>query len=333
MPPKNTLSLRERAEKAMAVSRTQITQMSEGETQKLLCELQLHQIELELQNEDLRQTQVKLQAVSDRYAELYDGAPVGYLTLDRHGQIREGNRLAATLLNETQPRLVGRRFEGWIDPLDQPALRAHLQKARQSGKKETIDLRLYRPGSAFCVVRCLTQIGHESNEALQAYKMTLSDETIRIQLEDTIAKQNSTLQTLVMKRTKKIRSLLQQRVQSERFIALGQLAAGVAHEINNPLASLMSAFQLVKNAVPSPHPHAKYLPLMEAEFTRLISIIRQMYQLYGQQQFRASSCRVIAIMEDAMTLVRRKLEERTLTLHYTPFDLGLTIIVPTGPLT
>src|ERR1039457_7273982 len=100
-------TLRRQAEEKLT-SGTPATQkvVSLDEANRLLHELQVHQIELEMQNEELRRAQAELDAVRARYFELYDLAPVGYCTITEKGLIQEANRPAATLLGVTRGALV-----------------------------------------------------------------------------------------------------------------------------------------------------------------------------------------------------------------------------------
>ncbi len=332
MAKKPSISLRHRAEEALKLTAQQVRQMPKGVLHEVLCELQLHQIELEMQNEDLRQTKFLLESSRQRFAELYDFSPVGYLTLDAASYIVEANQSAAQLLAHPSSALLGCRLEQFIAPADQPALRSHIQKAQQSDQKETIELALHRPHGPSCVVSLITQMRGDPPGTTQMLYLALSEVTKRKQLEETVRQHNATLRTLVKKRTQKIRQLLQQRLQGQKLTALGQLAAGVAHEINNPLAALMNAFALVKTAVPSTHPKAHFLSKMDKEFERLVTIIRHMYQLYGSQPLSDSQGKAAELMQDAVRLVQRKLDEHVVTVQCTPIDPAWLIPAPTGPL-
>jgi len=84
----------------------------------LLHELQVHQIELEMQNIMLRKTQIELEETSNRYADLFDFAPISYITLSEDGQICEANLAATAQLAGDRETLVGYSFVEFLDPDD-----------------------------------------------------------------------------------------------------------------------------------------------------------------------------------------------------------------------
>ena len=86
------------------------SQLSELENHKLIFELEVHQIELELQNEELRNAQAVADAAHDKYIRLYDFAPSGYFTLSGKGEILELNLIGARLLGKDKRGLENRLF-------------------------------------------------------------------------------------------------------------------------------------------------------------------------------------------------------------------------------
>jgi PAS domain S-box-containing protein len=103
------------------------------EEKRLLHDLRAHQIELELQNRELREVQAQLESSRDRYADLYDFAPVGYLTLDRRGRILEANLEAAELLGRTRQGLHGHPLVSCLANGQSRALLAHLRQVLAAG--------------------------------------------------------------------------------------------------------------------------------------------------------------------------------------------------------
>jgi PAS domain S-box-containing protein len=103
---------------------------------------QVHQIEHELQNRELRKAQVQLEATRDRYADLYDFAPVGYISLDEHGRILEINLTAAAMLGQERARLEGELFGNWLAGNDSLAFRKHLDDALHAHGKALLETRL-----------------------------------------------------------------------------------------------------------------------------------------------------------------------------------------------
>ena len=104
-----TADLRQRAEEIIRQQTVQSPApeaISSEELRKILHELCVHQLELEMQNEELRQSKVALHASQNRYFELYDLAPVGYCTISEQGMILEGNLAAADMLGMGRNLLV-----------------------------------------------------------------------------------------------------------------------------------------------------------------------------------------------------------------------------------
>src|SRR5215469_5630531 len=91
-------TLRERAQQKVHPSQVDIRKMTADELRRLVYELDLHQVELQMQNEELQEAQLSLSESRDRYSDLYEFAPVGYVTTDINGRIREANLTAAGML-------------------------------------------------------------------------------------------------------------------------------------------------------------------------------------------------------------------------------------------
>lgn len=108
------------------------------EERRLLHELHVHQIELELQNRELRQAQLELEAARDRYSDLYDFAPVSYVTLDAKGVILELNLTACAMLGGARDALQGQPLVTFVEQADRPQLFQHLRHCRASGNNKTV---------------------------------------------------------------------------------------------------------------------------------------------------------------------------------------------------
>lgn len=104
-----------------------------GDALKLLHELQVHQVELDLQHEHMEEDRRELEQLAGHYADLYDFAPVAYFAVDGAGRIVEGNPAAARMLGVERDELGGRGIDSLVAPDSGPALRALLEQAHSSG--------------------------------------------------------------------------------------------------------------------------------------------------------------------------------------------------------
>jgi PAS domain S-box-containing protein len=118
------------------------------ELESALHELQVHQIELEMQNEEMRQAQTQLEISQARYFDLYDLAPVGYLTLSERGLILEINLTACTLFDNARVSLLQQRLSNLILPDDQDIFYRHRQRLFETGAPQVCELRLMKKDSA-----------------------------------------------------------------------------------------------------------------------------------------------------------------------------------------
>ena len=156
---------------------------AEADTRRLVHELEVHQIELEIQNEELAQSRAEVEALLRQYADLYDFAPVGYFTLARDGAICQANLAGARLLGVERGKLIKRRFGVFVSVESRPAFNAFLEKVFTSGSKEACEIALLKDASktlsaqieAICDASC------GKREACQA---VVSDITLRKQAED-----------------------------------------------------------------------------------------------------------------------------------------------------
>lgn len=129
-------------------SQSQLAKASEtkSEVEQLTHNLQTHQIELEMQNRELIETQQKLEESRNRYADLYDFAPMGYLTLNRQGEIVEINLTGARMLGQERARLIEQPLTIWLAPQYAQRFFTHLRKVFSQSDKALADLKIRDQG-------------------------------------------------------------------------------------------------------------------------------------------------------------------------------------------
>ena len=112
------------------------------ENERVVHDLQVHQIELEMQNRELREAQGALEQSRARYADLYDYAPIAYCTLEKDGRIIEANLSATAYFGHDRTALIGRPLSTLVVPDDRLALRNHLRRCAQDKARVTTEVRM-----------------------------------------------------------------------------------------------------------------------------------------------------------------------------------------------
>ena len=189
--PAKAAELRRLAEQRLREQEAQDAQPDkEQDTLRLLHELQVHQVELEMQNEELMRARQEVEEGLERYTDLYDFAPVGYFSLGRDGTIRQVNITGAGLLGIERANLVGRRLGRFVAAEDSGRWDQYLGIVLQSADKQTCELAFSRTdGSVFHARLESTRMGRPPQEPLPGdpglvIRVAMSDITERKQIDD-----------------------------------------------------------------------------------------------------------------------------------------------------
>ncbi len=204
---------------------------SEADTQRLLHELQVHQIELEMQQDELQQTTDQLELEREKFSDLYDFAPVGYLTLDREGAIHEANLTSASLLDVDRSLLLRQRFGHFVAPADRPTFNAFLQKVFNNKTREFCELTILRADKSTFDARLDAAVSASGLEC-------------RVALTDITDRKRAELDRLIL----------------SKLESTGILAAGIAHDFNNLLTVVLMNLELGRMAA---SPDAEWVPHLD----------------------------------------------------------------------
>ncbi|QEG24923.1 PAS domain-containing sensor histidine kinase [Mariniblastus fucicola] len=134
------------------------------------------------------------------------------------------------------------------------------------------------------------------------FRASVRDVSDKRRMREQLRVHNEHLEQLVQERTAQIARLKEHRLKVEKLAALGELAAGVAHEINNPLAGIRNAFALFRRHLPSDVKHYEKLDLIDGEIDRISGITHQMYQLYRPSQQYATRFSVRKVIGEVIAL-------------------------------
>jgi len=175
------------ADKSVSLSVTRLpvasVVLSHEDTQRLVHELQVHQIELELQNEELRLAQYELDASRSRYFDLYELAPTGYCVISENGMIEEANLTTAILLGIDRSRLIKQPLSRFIFKEDQDSFYLNHKQILKSNEPRSYELRMFTPDGNIVWVQ-MACVAIEDSEGMLKVRIGLTDITDRKLIEE-----------------------------------------------------------------------------------------------------------------------------------------------------
>lgn len=146
------------------------------------------------------------------------------------------------------------------------------------------------------------------------FRTSIRDIADRKRLEQQIREYTENLEQLVQDRTRRLLELEAHRAKVDRLAALGQLAAGVAHEINNPLAGIQSSMELIRESVAHDHDARQMIDLVQSEIDRMAGIIRQLYQLHRPQTATGTKVDLTRVCAQTVQLLAGPCRRRGVTI-------------------
>ena len=223
LSPDAAADLRRRAEERLkAMGPADGTQRIQTEAQRTIHELHVHQIELEMQNEELRHARNEAETLLEKYTDLYDFAPTGYFSLDAKGRVLEVNLTGASLLGVNRSKLIRQRLTQFMTSDSRALFLSFLEGVFSHSGKQSCEVDLLQ--------------GSESPIAARIEaEMTVSKEECRAVMEDITRQRQAEKDRLIL----------------NKLESTGILAGGIAHDFNNMLTVISLSLEMVRQLTPS----------------------------------------------------------------------------------
>ncbi|MCP4679163.1 MAG: PAS domain S-box protein [Deltaproteobacteria bacterium] len=295
--------LRERAKARYGWVAENISEMSPKEIRKLVHDLQTYQIELEIQNDELRRAQEELADSRDRYSSLYDRAPVGYVTVNHKGLIIEANITLVEMLGVERRFLVMQPISTFIFSDDQDDYYRQQRETIES-KQGTCQVRMVRRDAEPFWVQIDSIVIEDQDENDIRIRTVIIDITERRSLEE----EQKSFETRCR--------------QQQKLEAIGTLAGGVAHEINNPISGILGYARLISDRLDRESPLIEFSDGILCEANRVADIVRNLLAFARQERESHSPAKIGDVVENTLSLIRTIIRSDQITLKVdVPGDL------------
>lgn len=218
-----------------------------------------------------------------RFRVMFDSTFQMQMLLDAGGMVLEANSAAADFASLEPSQLHGQAFSAmpWWNAVDNTRQRVQerFEQAR-AGDATRFEVQITASPGVVATVEFSLKPVRDINEYVVQVLVEGRDLTERKRVEESLR-------------------------QIGALATMGQLAARVAHEINNPLAGIQNAFLLVRGSIPTDHPHYRFVGAIEREIARIAAVTRQLYETYRPDQSMDSRSSVILSMSDAVTFLEQ----------------------------
>ena len=267
---------------------------------EVIHELKVHQKELEIQNEELNRSQQELTELYHKYEDLYESAPVGYITLDSKGIISGINKTAAKILGKDKKHVTGSSFTDfihskWIDPFLQIQ-----RETGQTGENQSTEVPLKSSANQDLWVHVDMIADRNTNAEVNNWKLTLADITIRKNYEKELieakekAKESDRLKTAFL--------------------------ANMSHEIRTPMNGILGFVELLKKPKISDTRKTRFIDTIIQSGNHLLNIINDLIDISkietGRIEIYTSRININEELKNLITFFKRETDNKGLKLSY-----------------
>jgi two-component system CheB/CheR fusion protein len=289
--------LRQRAERALEQRKARVVRAAEDEdVLGLLHELEVHQVELEMQNDELRAARVQVEAGLARYTEIFEFAPIGYTVLSGDGIIQEINFAGARLLGAERRRLAGKRLGLFVSGRDQGRFAEFQLKAltmhADEGDAASCQVTIEPDGQSPRVARMTARLLEDRSIALL---VAMEDLTERARAE---------------------RTLREESLHRDEFLA------ALSHELRNPLAPIRNSLYLLERGEPGSEVSRRSLAVLDRQVAHLALIVDD---LLDTTRIARGKIELHLQPLDLAQLVRQTVEDQRRTFEMVGVDLAVRV--------
>jgi len=213
---------------------------------------------------------------------------------------------------------------------DRDRISTVLAEARERTSGENAEFQIHQRSGDHRWMSLAWQPMYGNDGRYLGFRTSIRDITERRLLRNELRLHAEHLEQLVQERTARLRQLENRQRQMEKLAALGQLAAGVAHEINNPLAGIRNAFELIKSSLSPEHEQYELLELIDREIERISGITHQMYQLYRREPQEPNKFDIERVIREVVYLLENMAKTHNVKLHCEPPSGPTQVLLPEG---
>jgi len=234
-----------------------------------------------------RQAQIDLELSRDRYVDLYEFAPVGYLTLSVEGEIEQLNLTGADMLGVRREQLLGSRFSRFIVPEDVERWAEHALLVLRTGHRRRLEIALQREGGRLHVQLDCMRVAADG--AAPKMRLSITDISERREAEADLRRYEAQLR------------------HAQKMESIGTLAGGIAHDFNNILGAILGNAALAMESLSADHPVSPYLREVHKASTRARTLVRQILTFSRREPQELVTQSLQPIVEETHRLLRATL--------------------------